>query len=156
MANQFDTTNYCSKPNQIAKNEQSFRQCVLDILCNLFGIFSGGSSGANVANFTQGKAGPITDTTAHTLTGMAGAAGQRIMLTSISITNGSPTVSTYVVVKTTGGDEIDRFYTSSGGGGADPTYPTPYPVPAGEGVTVTNLTTGSETYVNAKGYIQAA
>lgn len=147
---------FCSNPNQSARDPMSFRSIVAVILCRIYQAFAGGSSFLNSENFAVGRFGPITDTTPQVLTGMAATPGTQYFITQISITNGDVDTSTYVVVETTGGVEIDRFYTSFGGGGADPTYPTAFPVPAGEGVQARNLTTGSQVYVSAKGFKEVA
>lgn len=81
-------------------------------------------------------------------------AGKRLIITSIAGTNGSTAaIDTYIVLYEAS-TEIKRFFTSSGGGGFQQEFPTGLVLPENTALRASNVTTGSETYASAEGYIE--
>jgi hypothetical protein len=97
-------------------------------------------------------AGPaITDTADDVVKASAGA-GLRNFITSLTVINSHATVGTVVELKD-GSTVIHRGYAAPLGGGYTVTFPMALKGTAATAVNVACVTTGSNTYVNASGYV---
>ncbi len=91
---------------------------------------------------------------------IAATASNYIYVTQCTVSNGSTTVSTDVILQDgSGGTTIYRLpapaasVTTTGGGGGTFTFPVPLKVPtAGNALFVANITTGSSVWVSCSGY----
>lgn len=102
------------------------------------------------ANIVSGCTAAITGTS-NTEVIAAQGTGNRIYITSLTITNSHATVGTVVEIK----DNTTvkhRSYAAPAGGGLTVTFPTPIRCSDNTAVNAANVTTGSNTYVSASGY----
>lgn len=102
-------------------------------------------------NHWQYAGAAITDTADDVVKASAGA-GIRNYVTSLTVINSHATVGTVVELKD-GSTVIHRGYAAPLGGGYTVTFPTPLKGTAATALNVACVTTGSNTYVNASGYV---
>jgi hypothetical protein len=98
----------------------------------------------------KGSPAAITDTTSTQVIA-APAAGSRILVMTLCITNAHPTVST-VVHLLSAATVIWRVYCAAGGGGFGDTFSIPLPCATAEALNAQCVTTGASVLVNAIGY----
>lgn len=123
-------------------------QC--DILCDIKGKMVVLPYALNENSWQY--AGPaITDTADDAVKASAGA-GLRNYVTSLTVINSHATVGTVVELKD-GSTVIHRGYAAPLGGGYTVTFPTALKGSAATAINVACVTTGSNTYVNASGYV---
>ena len=99
----------------------------------------------------DGATAAITGTSNTSVIASAGA-GLRNYITQILVTNSHATVGTVVEIKD-GATVIYRGYAREDGGGFSITLPTPLRGSAATAINAANVTTGSNTYVSASGFI---
>jgi len=101
--------------------------------------------------FTSGVTAAITGT-ANTAVIAAPGASLSLHITHILVTNSHATVGTVVEIKD-GTTVLYRGYAREDGGGFSVTLPVPLRLTANTALNAANVTTGSNTYVSASGYI---
>lgn len=102
-------------------------------------------------NHWQYAGAAITDTADDAVKASAGA-GLRNYVTSLTVINSHATVGTVVELKD-GSTVVHRGYAAPLGGGYTVTFPTALKGTAATAINVACVTTGSNTYVNASGYV---
>ena len=101
--------------------------------------------------FVDGRTGAMTATSDVAVIAAPGA-GLRLYITELAISNNHATVGTLINIKSA--TTLKReFYAREDGGGATFTFPTPLRLGTNEALNAANVTTGSNTYVVASGYI---
>jgi hypothetical protein len=106
------------------------------------------------ANFLSGVTAAITDTSVAQIIA-AQAAGVRIYVNSITVTNSHATVGTVVEIRDGTSTVLFRGYAAPAGGGFTVHFPTPLKGTAATALNAYNITNGSNTYVSASGFAAA-
>lgn len=101
--------------------------------------------------YTSGVTAAITGT-ANTSVIAAPGAGLKLYVTHVLVTNSHATVGTVVEIKN-GTTVLYRGNAAAAGGGFSVTLPVPLVLTANTALNAANVTTGSNTYVSASGYI---